>query len=101
MSHPPTGEALVKQIARLARLELSPEEIQTFAPQLGDILKYVEQLQSLDVQGVDPMTHPIELETPLREDIVRASPVDEDGEPKVLASAPETLHGGFKVPPVL
>jgi aspartyl-tRNA(Asn)/glutamyl-tRNA(Gln) amidotransferase subunit C len=100
MSVTPTGE-VVAQIARLARLELSPEEIGVFTPQLGDILKYVEQLQTVDVTGVESMTHPVELETPLREDRVVATVLDEQGEPKVLISAPETIRGGFKVPPVL
>ena len=96
----PTGEVLT-QIARLARLELSLEEIQTFTPQLGDILKYMEQLQAVDVTGVELMTHPVQLVTPLREDRVVPTALDENGEPKVLDSAPETIRGGFKVPPVL
>jgi len=96
----PTGEVLM-QIAQLARLELSNDEIQVFAPQLGDILKYVEQLQTVDVSGVEVMTHPIELATPLREDRVVATVLDDQGEPKVLGSAPEILRGGYKVPPVL
>lgn len=96
----PTGEVLT-QIAQLARLELSAEEIRVFTPQLGDILKYVEQLQTVDVTGVELMTHPVELATALREDRVVPTVLDDQGEPKVLESAPETLHGGFKVPPVL
>src|SRR4051794_35087517 len=100
MSDAPTGDALL-QIARLARLELTPDEVKLFTPQLGDVLQYVVQLQSVNVEGVEPMTHPLELKTPLREDVVHVSPVDADGAPKVLASAPETLHGGYKVPQVL
>ena len=96
----PTGDALLL-IARLARLELTADEVKVFTPQLGEVLKYVAQLQSLDVTGVEPMTHPLELSTPLRDDVVRPSLLDADGEPKVLSSAPETLHGGYKVPPVL
>lgn len=82
-------------------MELTSAEIEIFTPQLGQILHYVEQLQAVDVQGVEPMTHPVELATALREDVIQPSPLDAQGVPKVLGSAPETLHGGYKVPPVL
>lgn len=94
-------EALTRQIAELARLELSNEEVATFTPQLGQILKYVEQLQRVQVEGVDAMISPIELETPYREDCVLPSFMGAEGKPKVLESAPDTLDDGFKVPPIL
>jgi aspartyl-tRNA(Asn)/glutamyl-tRNA(Gln) amidotransferase subunit C len=101
MAQAPTGEALTHQIARLARLELSAQEVATFTPQLDEVLKYVAQLQEVNVTGVEPLTQPIELATPLREDVVVPSPRTASGEPKVLSSAPDTLHGGYKTPPVL
>lgn len=95
------GESLTRRIAELARLELTDAEVRTFTPQLESILGYIEKLQQADVAGVEPMTHPLDLTTPLREDVVRPSPVDAEGKPRVLESAPDVLHDGFKVPPVL
>jgi aspartyl-tRNA(Asn)/glutamyl-tRNA(Gln) amidotransferase subunit C len=94
-----TGQ--VKKIAELAQLELSPEEIQLFSSQLSQILGYVDLLQKADISGVESLTHPLELATPLREDVARESPRDSEGAPKVLSSAPDVLQGGFKVPPIL
>jgi len=94
-------EKLTRKVAELSRLELSDQEVQMFTSQLGEILKYVEQLQTVDVSGVEPMTHPLEMATPLREDVVRPSPVDENGKPKILKCAPDVLYEGFKVPPIL
>jgi len=95
------NEKLTRQVAELARLELSDQEVQVFTSQLGGILKYVEQLQEVNVQGVEPLTHPLDLATPLRPDEVRPSPLDQEGKPKVLRSAPDVLYDGFKVPPIL
>src|SRR4051794_27578258 len=89
------NEKLTLQVAELARLELSNSEVSTFTPQLREILKYVEKLQEVNVQNVEPLTHPIELATAFREDTVEPSPVDSEGCPKVLSSAPEVLGGGF------
>ena len=63
----------VRRIAVLARLKLSPDEERVFQGQLSAILDYVEQLQSLDVSGVEPMTHALAEATPLRPDEVRPS----------------------------
>lgn len=94
-------EALTRQVAHLARLELTEEETRTFTAQLGQILHYVDQLQELDVSNVSPMTHPFDLETPMRDDEARPSPVDLDNKPKMLSPAPEVVDSGFKVPPIL
>jgi len=95
------NEQLTRKAATLARLELTDAEVKTFTAQLGDILKYVDQLQALDVSNIEPLTHPLQLATPLREDVVCAFPPNADGKPKVLSSAPETLYEGYKVPPIL
>jgi aspartyl-tRNA(Asn)/glutamyl-tRNA(Gln) amidotransferase subunit C len=94
-------EALTRRVAELARLELSADEVRTFTAQLADILKYVDQLAQVDVSGVEPLTQPVPLETPLREDVAIPSPRDGEGRPKVLGAAPEVIDGGFKVPPIL
>ena len=95
------SEQLTRQVSHLSRLELSDEEVKTFTSQLGEILGYIDQLQKVDVSGVEPMTHPLDLSTPMRDDSVRPSPRDAQGKPKVLASAPDVVQDGFKVPPIL
>ena len=95
------NEALTRKVADLARLELSDQEVTSFTKQLGNILSYVEQLKEVDVTGVTPMTHPHDVETPMREDVVRPSLTDPQGHPRVLQSAPDVMYDGFKVPPIL
>ena len=101
------NEALTLKMGTLARLKLSEQEVKTFTNQLGLIFKYVEQLQELNVDGVEPMTHPLVLESrgdlkaPLRKDEAMPFPRDENGKPKVLRHAPDVLFDGFKVPPIL
>ena len=95
-------ESLTQQVARLARLELTPEELNLFTSQLGQVIRYVEQLQQLKLDpSVEPLTHPLELATPLRDDVVRPFGEDADGQPRTLGPAPDVLDGGFKVPPIL
>lgn len=89
----------VRRIAVLARLKLSPQEEQVFQGQLSAILDYVEQLNELDVSGVEPMTHALAAgdRPPLREDVVRPSL-----EPaQALANAPAREDTCFKVPRII
>jgi aspartyl-tRNA(Asn)/glutamyl-tRNA(Gln) amidotransferase subunit C len=98
---------LIKKVAHLARVELSDDETSAFMRQIGDVLRYVETLQAVDVTGVEPMTHPLELPTALREDVARDFGRDgrdcegEHGRPRVLSAAPDVVAGGFKVPQVI
>jgi aspartyl-tRNA(Asn)/glutamyl-tRNA(Gln) amidotransferase subunit C len=88
----------VRRIALLARLKLSPEEERLFQEQLSAILEYVEQLNELDVEAVEPMTHALADEAPpLREDVVRPGlPIGE-----ALAAAPAREGSCFKVPRII
>lgn len=95
------NEALLRKVADLARLELSDNEIQKYAGEIGEILKHIDQLSTVNVDGVEPMYHGVDGHLRLREDRIVEFPKDENGNPKVLASAPETLDGGYKVPPIL
>jgi len=95
------NEALTRKVADLARLELTDAEVKTYTAQLDDVLKFVDQLHEVNVDGVEPLSHPLDLQTPLREDVVKLSPQDADGNPKVLSCAPEVVDGGFQVPPIL
>lgn len=103
-------EALTQQVANLARLELTPSEVKKFTEQLGEVVAYIDQLQSVDVKGVLPLTHPLALVADhsvnsFREDDVVEFPKDADGLPKTLGPAPETVledgGGSFKVPQVI
>ena len=87
----------VLHVAELARLSLSPEEIELFTVQLNEILEYVEKLQELDTSGVAPLAHVIPLVSVFREDLVRESPPLD----AVLENAPAREDGNFLVPRVI
>jgi len=88
---------VVDHVARLARLELTPEERERFTRQLAALLEYFAVLQRLDTEGVAPTAHIVELTNVLRDDTPRP------GLPRAaaLAGAPEQEDGFFKVPPVI
>lgn len=95
-------ESLTRKVAHLARLELTDEEVRLYTEQMKKTLGYIEQLNRVQVDAsVVPMYHPLEIETPMRDDVVRAPFVDENGKPKVLKDAPNVLYDGFKVPPII
>jgi aspartyl-tRNA(Asn)/glutamyl-tRNA(Gln) amidotransferase subunit C len=87
----------VVYVARLARLDLTEEETTLFAAQLSSIIDHVAALGRLDTTGVRATSHPLELLNVLRADAVVPS-LDRD---VVLAMAPATEDGKFKVPSIL
>jgi aspartyl-tRNA(Asn)/glutamyl-tRNA(Gln) amidotransferase subunit C len=87
----------VRHIARLARLRLSPEEEQRYAEQLSAILDYAARLSSIDTSAVSPTATVLPFPAPLRPDEIRPS-LDQS---RVLANAPASEDGLFRVPPVL
>ena len=84
----------VLHVARLARLQLSDEEVTTMAGELSSILGHIERISELDLEGVPPTTHVVEVGNALRADEPRASLPRE----KILEQAPATQDGGFLVP---
>ncbi|MGH7320322.1 MAG: Asp-tRNA(Asn)/Glu-tRNA(Gln) amidotransferase subunit GatC [Candidatus Rokuibacteriota bacterium] len=87
----------VEHVARLARLELSPEDKERMRSQLDAILGYMEKLRQVDTIGVEPTTHVVPLLNVMREDEVRPSyPVE-----AMLANAPEPEGEYFRVPKIL
>ena len=86
----------VKHVAKLARLELTEQEIEQFSKQLGDILKYAEQMNEVDTTGVEPMAHPIPAVNVMREDIVQYEQTKEE----LMKNAPLEEDGFFKVPKI-
>ncbi|MGH9326492.1 MAG: Asp-tRNA(Asn)/Glu-tRNA(Gln) amidotransferase subunit GatC [Terriglobia bacterium] len=94
------SEPEVLRVADLAHLELTPEEVQKFQPQLAAILEYVQTLNQLDTANVEPMAQvivPGAPESALRPDDARASLPQEIA----LQNAPEAGAGHFKVPSVI
>jgi aspartyl-tRNA(Asn)/glutamyl-tRNA(Gln) amidotransferase subunit C len=86
----------VRKVARLARLELSEDDLARMQPQLSAILDYVAQLQQIDTEGVEPLAHPLPVQNVFREDEPRPSlPVD-----AALTNAPVRLGDYFGVPAV-
>jgi aspartyl-tRNA(Asn)/glutamyl-tRNA(Gln) amidotransferase subunit C len=96
---PTLGADDVRKIAALARLELTPAEVELFTRQLGDILAYADELQAIDTSGVAPTSHPLGDLPAWRDDVLEPS-LDRD---VILAQAPEASvrAGLFKVPKVL
>jgi aspartyl-tRNA(Asn)/glutamyl-tRNA(Gln) amidotransferase subunit C len=89
--------ATVRHIAKLARIAVSDEEVAALEPELNNILGWIEQLQEVDVSGVEPMTAVIPNHLRLRKDEV----TDGDCRDAVLANAPNAEHGFFAVPKVI
>ncbi|WP_305044447.1 Asp-tRNA(Asn)/Glu-tRNA(Gln) amidotransferase subunit GatC [Geoalkalibacter sp.] len=87
----------VRNVARLARLALPAEEIQTLTGQMDAILSYVAKLDELDVADIVPTAHAVPVENALRADVERPS----IGLDKALANAPAAVNGCFRVPRVI
>lgn len=87
----------VLHIARLARIELSEDQIEHYREDLNSILKYVDKLEELDLSGVEPTTHAVDLDSRLRDDEVEQR-LNHD---QVLENAPDTEAGQFRVPKVV
>ena len=89
--------ATVKKVASLARIAISDADAERLAPELNNILGWIEQLGEVDTTGVEPMTAVIPNELRLRDDIVTEGNRRDD----VLANAPQGEHGFFTVPKVV
>jgi len=87
----------VEYVAHLARLEIDDGEKDKFTSQLNDILLYIDKLNELDTQGVEPMSHAIAVTNAFREDKI----VDSLGTEKSLANAPDGRGEFFRVPKVI
>ncbi|MGD9704686.1 MAG: Asp-tRNA(Asn)/Glu-tRNA(Gln) amidotransferase subunit GatC [Acidimicrobiia bacterium] len=88
---------VVAKVAHLARLALTPDEVERYTHQLADMLDHFADIDSLDLSAVQPMTQPLPQQNVFRED-VELPPLDRD---EVLAAAPDAEDGRFRIPPVL
>ncbi|HKL68781.1 Asp-tRNA(Asn)/Glu-tRNA(Gln) amidotransferase subunit GatC [Salibaculum sp.] len=86
-----------RKVAHLARIRVEEEELPALAGEFNAILGFIEQLQEVDVEGVEPMTSVTPQRLKRREDVV----TDGDQQDKVLANAPDAREGFFAVPKVV
>jgi len=97
----PITKADIEKVAQLAHLELDEEEVKMFSTQIADIVSYVEQLNELDTNNVEPalggLTPEGEVTNSSREDELKASL----GQEIALEEAPDPAEGHFRVPKVL
>jgi len=93
----PVSTEQVRHIAKLARIAMSEEEIERLAPELNNILGWIEQLAEVNTDGVEPLTAVIDQKLRLREDLVTEGNIRDE----ILANAPEAQHGFFAVPKVI
>ena len=87
----------VEHVANLARLVFNEEEKKKLAEQLGRILDYIEQLNKLNTEDVEPTSHVIHIKNVFRPDVVRPSLTRNDA----LANAPSDVDGLFEVPKIV
>ncbi len=87
----------VKNIAHLARLEISEDDVDQYAADLSNILDLVEQMNQVDTEGVQPMAHPLDAKQRLRDDEIS----EQDQRDKFQAIAPDVENGLYRVPKVI
>lgn len=87
----------VEKIAKLAKLSFSDEEKETFTQQFNQILSYIEQLNELDTDDVEPTAHVLDLKNVMREDKAATWLTQEEA----VANAPKSKNGFFSVPKVI
>lgn len=84
----------VRKIARLSRIAVPDDQLETLAEDLTGIMGWIEQLNEVDIDGVEPMTSVVAANLPMREDVVTDGNIQE----QVLANAPKADEGFFVVP---
>ena len=89
--------ATVRKVARLARIAEPEARLESLASELNGIIAWIEQLNEVDTDGVEPMTSAVAMAAPLREDVV----TDGGDAARVLVNAPKTVDGFFVVPKVV
>jgi aspartyl-tRNA(Asn)/glutamyl-tRNA(Gln) amidotransferase subunit C len=97
MSTPDTDHIDVRYVAKLARIDLTEAEAAGMQAQLDEVLAFVHQLDELDLEGVEPLSHPHPLENVFREDVVGDS-LDREA---VLANAPAAVQQWVRVPQMI
>ena len=91
----------VAKVAKLARLAVPEDRLEPLAGEINGILKWIEQLDEVDVTGVEPMTSTVEMKLKMRDDVVTEGPTGGGQPEKVVANAPKTEDHFFVVPKVV
>ncbi len=91
----------VRKVARLARLAVPEERLEPLAGELNGILKWIEQLNEVDVAGVAPMSSTVDVKLPMREDALQTGPTGGGQPDNVVKNAPKTEDHFFVVPKVV
>ena len=91
-----SAEVVVK-VSRLARLDVTPDEVQHITTQMAGMLEHFADIDALDLSDIEPMTQPYPLSNVFREDVV-VTGLDRE---EVLANAPAAEDGRFRVPPIV
>ena len=87
----------VEHVANLARLRFDEEEKKKLAEHLGEILEYINQLNKLNTDDVEPTSHAIPVKNVVREDVIKKSFTQDEA----LANAPSSVDGLFEVPKII
>ena len=90
-------ESLIRHIASLSRLEINEEQIPSLIRQMGEIIEYFDKLNELETEGIEPLTHAVDLNNLLLED----SHIPSLSSESALSNAPEVVKNFFKVTKVL
>ncbi len=85
------------KVSRLARLDVTPDEVQRITTQMAGMLEHFADIDALDLSDIEPMTQPYPLSNVFREDVV-VTGLDRE---EVLANAPAAEDGRFRVPPIV
>ncbi|MFN3959310.1 MAG: Asp-tRNA(Asn)/Glu-tRNA(Gln) amidotransferase subunit GatC [Parvularculaceae bacterium] len=91
----------VRKVARLARLAVPEDRLEPLAGEINGILKWIEQLNEVDVTGVEPMTSTVAMKLKMRDDVVTDGPTGGGQPEKIVANAPKTEDHFFVVPKVV
>lgn len=91
------SESEVRHVAMLARLALTDEQVETLRIELNSILGHIDEIQRLDLDGVEPMTHAIPMVNETRADVVKPGLSRE----AALLNAPEAEDGAFRIPRIV
>lgn len=97
----PINQSDIEKVAHLAHLELAKEELETFGPQITEIINYVEQLNELDTANVEPAIGGLTPEGAKTESARADEIAGSLGQKTALAEAPDAASGHFRVPKVL
>jgi len=87
----------VEHVARLARLTLEPEDLKIMTGQMDAVLGYVDKLNELDTDGIEPMAHAVPMSNAFREDKIKPA----IGIERALQNAPVAADGCFRVPKII